>query len=299
MTNGRRRRSGSDEDGIALVAVLWIVVLLAVIAVAVMSMTHMEHRAARNLASQALAEATCDAAIYRAIADLFEPPAHRRWRVDGTPASLAFDGKTVLVAIQDELGRIDLNNASEELLDGLLRSVGVPSGPARALLDAIADWRDEDDDRRINGAEATDYRDTGRSYVPRNGWFQTVEELRLVLGMTDDLFARLEPALTVYSQNRGIDVESAPRAALAALPGMNEAAVSERLRLRAERAASAGDQPGAANSLGQNLAGRAYAIRAIAALDDGTRLIREAVVRLTFNPSRPFVVHAWRTRTTD
>lgn len=117
--------------------------------------------------------------------------------------------------------------------------------------------------------------------------------------MTDALFGRLEPALTVYSQNRGVDIECAPRAALQALPGMTEDTVTERLRARSARAAEADDQPNGNPPLGQNLAGRALSLRARIALDDGTRLTRAAVVRLTFNAQNPFVVHAWRTRPDD
>jgi len=278
-----RARSSS---GIALVAVLWVVMLLAIIAAVVMSETHSAYRATRNASGRAAAEAIADAAINRAIADLMAPPDQRRWRLDGSPAPFVFEGIAVQVSVQDELGKIDLNFAPDELLAGLLRSAGVPPEQSDALVDAIADWRDDDDLRRLHGAETADYRNAGRRYVPRNGLFQTVEELRLVLGMTDAVFLRLEPALTVYSQNRGVDVATAPPAALRALPGMDANAVDQLLRTRAQ-------QP---NPLSANLAGRAFSIRAAVALPDGSRLMREAVVRPTFNPQHPVIVHLWRSR---
>jgi general secretion pathway protein K len=290
------RRSRSSR-GIALVAVLWVVVLLAVIGAAVISETHTEYRAVRNAIRLAAGEAVADAAIHRAIADLLDSAGSHRWRIDGTPAPFQFDGQTVSVAVQDELGKIDLNYAADELLTGLFRSVGVDSRRSAALLDAISDWRDEDDLHRLNGAEAPDYRDAGRRYTPRNGLFQTVDELRLVLGMDDALFKRLEPALTVYSQNRGIDVETAPREALRALPGMDDPAVERRVRARSARADGGPGQPGAPPPT-TNFAGRAFTIRAELDGVDG-RVIREAVVRLTFNPQKPFVVQAWRSRRND
>jgi general secretion pathway protein K len=289
------RRSRSSR-GIALVAVLWVAVLLAVIGAAIISETHTEYRAVRNAIRQAAGEAAADAAIHRAIADLLDSSGTHRWRIDGTPAPFEFDGQTITVTVQDELGKIDLNYAADELLAGLFRSVGVDEPRSTALIDAISDWRDEDDLHRLHGAEAPEYRDAGRRYTPRNGLFQTVDELRLVLGMDDALFKRLEPALTVYSQNRGIDVETAPRQALRALPGMDEAAVESRLRARANRDAGPGQPAGPPQTT--NFAGRAFTIRAELGIADG-RVIREAVVRLTFNPQKPFVVQAWRSRSLD
>src|SRR5438105_375444 len=98
-----------SSEGIALVAVLWVLVLLAVIAAAVMVETHSNYRAVRNIAEQATAEAVADAAIHRAIADLLEGPANRRWRTDGTPGPFDFEGRTVRISIQDQLGLVDLN----------------------------------------------------------------------------------------------------------------------------------------------------------------------------------------------
>src|SRR5579862_7890013 len=141
-----------SSRGIALVAVLWVVMLLAVVAASVVTETHSEYRATRNVTSVAVAEAIADAAIYRAAADLLQAPTQRRWPSDGTPGRFAFEGRTVTLSIQDELGRIDLNYAPDELLAGLFRSVGLKAEQSDALVDAIGDWRDEDDLHRLHGA---------------------------------------------------------------------------------------------------------------------------------------------------
>jgi type II secretory pathway component PulK len=68
---------------------------------------------------------------------------------------------------------------------------------ARGLAAKIIDWRDGDDRRGEAGAERDHYRAAGRTSGPRNGPFETVSELKQVLGMeqiTDELLA----ALTVY-----------------------------------------------------------------------------------------------------
>ena len=72
--------------------------------------------------------------------------------------------------------KIDLNAAAEPLLKGLLDSVGRRGAEAAAqrVVDAILDWRDPDDLKRPNGAEAADYRAAGRKYRPPNAPFEAV-----------------------------------------------------------------------------------------------------------------------------
>ncbi|GAB6064592.1 hypothetical protein JCM30394_33260 [Deferrisoma palaeochoriense] len=50
--------------------------------------------------------------------------------------------------------------------------------------DTVADWADPDDLKRLNGAEAWEYRSRGLPYTPRNAPLQTKEELLLVLGVS-------------------------------------------------------------------------------------------------------------------
>lgn len=51
-----------------------------------------------------------------------------------------------------------------------------------AVIDALLDWVDGNDLARLNGAEAEDYEEAGRRKLPRNAFFQTVEEMSYVMG---------------------------------------------------------------------------------------------------------------------
>ena len=55
------------------------------------------------------------------------------------------------------------------------------------IVDAILDWRDADHIKRLNGAERDYYR-SARGYDPKDGFFDSVQELLLVKGVTADLF---------------------------------------------------------------------------------------------------------------
>src|SRR5262249_27582704 len=143
-----------------------------------------------------------------------------------------FDGWFMQTRIQDELGRIDLNFTDSPMLISLFQSAGLDFQTASSLVDKILDWRDATPFKRLNGAKDQDYRDAGYAYRPRNGAFQSLDELQLVMGMTADLFRRVEPALTIYSGRQFFDPQVAPREALLALPSMDETKVAALIAAR-------------------------------------------------------------------
>ena len=57
----------------------------------------------------------------------------------------------------------------------------------------MTDWKDENDVSRVNGAEASFYKQQGKRYVPRNGYLQSVNEAALIRGaeqIPKEYFAR-------------------------------------------------------------------------------------------------------------
>jgi general secretion pathway protein K len=186
-----------SEEGIALIAVLWMLTLLSIVAAALSLETRSSTRIARNMADNAAARAAADAGIQRAILDLSSDA--RKFLADGTVYNWQFANNTVHISVKDEGSKIDLNQAPEELLTALFASVGVDRGEAQSLADAIADYRDADNLPRPGGAEEAEYRDAGLAWGPKNAPFQTVEELQQVLGMTPEIYERAAPDLTIYS----------------------------------------------------------------------------------------------------
>jgi general secretion pathway protein K len=271
----------------AIVYVLWGVALLSSMAISLLSTGNVAHHLSRHGLQAAQADAMAEAAVSRAVLALLDRRPERRWRVDGVSQDFMFAGVTLRIAIQDELGRIDLNQADQPLLAGLLRSAGLDAQAASSLVDKILDWRDSNPGRRLNGAKDRDYRAAGFAYGPRNGPFQSIEELRLVMDMTPELFQRVAPALTVYSGRQFLDPQVAPREALLAMPGMTPGAVSTVLAGRAGQARAGTIDPIVA------LSGRAFSIRTELPGPSGI-VVREAVVRLTDHPLQPYWLLSWR-----
>jgi general secretion pathway protein K len=201
-----------SEEGIALIAVLWTLIMLSIIAAALSLETRSSARVARNTADNAAARAAADAGIQRVILDLVTVPDAKKFRTDGTIYKWRFANSTVHMSVQDEASKVDLNKAPEAALAALFASVGVDPGTAQSLADAIADFRDPDNLVRPHGAEEADYRAVGLAWGPKNAPFEAVEELQQVLGVTAAIYKRVAPDLTIYSAGAGIFFGSPERA---------------------------------------------------------------------------------------
>jgi len=295
--SARTRPRVHSQSGLALIAVLWLTVLLTVIASGFAFSMRSEVLAARNALSVAQARAAADGAVARMFFELLRPRAIPEvWLADGAGHAWQDEDAAITAVAVDESAKIDLNAAPEALLKGLLQNVGGQDAEtAQRLVEAIADWRDADDLRRPNGAEAADYRAAGLKYGPANGQFAVVGELQRVLGMTPALFARIGDSLTVHSRRPGINVATASRDALLAIPGttaeMVDAYITQRSEARANKLpvppfpAAQGFATGAA---------AVWRIRAQATMPDGVTFVREAVLRPSPDPRQPVLALLWQ-----
>ncbi len=80
-----------------------------------------------------------------------------------------------------ESAKLNINTATSEMLMRLPRMT-------QDVADAIVDWRDGDDEVTGAGAESEFYMAQNPAYRAKNGAFETVYELLLIRGMTDELF---------------------------------------------------------------------------------------------------------------
>ncbi|HEY7300026.1 MAG TPA: type II secretion system protein GspK [Xanthobacteraceae bacterium] len=273
----------------ALVSVLWGVALLSIIAASFLSAGNTSYRLARSGLDVAQDDAIAEGVVNRAVLGLVDITPERRWRADGAAQSIDFAGARARISIQDELGRIDINQADGGPLASLFVSIGLDAQQASKLVDKILDWRSSGELKRLNGAKARDYRTAGGSYRPRNGPFQSLDELKLVIGMNPRLFNRIVPALTVYSGRPFIDPKVAPPEALRALPGMDSGKIASILEAREERAVG----PAGPAELATAQVGRAFTVHAEMERSDRAT-VYEAVIRLTGNAAEPYLMLNWK-----
>ncbi len=91
------------------------------------------------------------------------------------------DGWEVQIEIRDEGGKLPINTMDEALLNRLLEEeLDFDFSTARELSSTLLDWIDEDEKRRLNGAESDDYLSNNPPYRAANRPLQSLEELRLL-----------------------------------------------------------------------------------------------------------------------
>lgn len=276
-----KRGALRQERGFALLSVLWGVALLSLIATVLLSTAFSMRRTASAALDQTRFESMAEAGRALAILGLMEPDPAKRWRVNGTPREVVFDGARLRIAVRDEYGRVDLNAADVTALRQLLRYTSGTFANADALADRIVDWRDMDSLRQLNGAEADDYRTAGKNYAPRNDAFQTVDELRLILGMDEAVFAKLAPLVTVYSHRPGVNLYTASAEMVAALGA----------QAAASNATGGGPLIDGVINIGIPLANWPFRIQIDVLDGEKIAYSTETVLRITDDPERPALIH--------
>ena len=145
------------------------------------------------------------------------------------PAYPLGDG-TVAAWIQDEGGKINVNTLVTpggtkpsvplqiEQLKRLFRLKGLDPAP----VDAIVDWLDRDEIEEPSGAESAYYERLDRPYRCRNGRMDTLAELHLVKGISDEVYRTISPYLTVYTSDESINVNTADPVVLQTLPVLGQ-----------------------------------------------------------------------------
>ncbi|NOQ64655.1 MAG: general secretion pathway protein GspK [Methyloprofundus sp.] len=222
------------DKGLALIVVLWVITLLTIMASSFSLTIQRESAITSGLKERAEAEALAEAGIHYAALMLFSSDEELRWKAFGSLYEIEFAGKKIRVQIADESGKLNINLATKDQLQQLISSVILDEALTDNLSDAIMDWRDANELRLLNGAEQQQYQDEGLDYEPRNAEFQSIEELQMVLGMTTQIYQKLEGMLSVYTNTKEINPSTATRDVLLTLPDASEELVDDYLQQRVE-----------------------------------------------------------------
>lgn len=128
------------------------------------------------------------------------------WHPAADKPNAWFEGMRYAVRLTGEDGRIPLNvdlaedmtlftdilrHVATNLVRGGNQTTGVDKeteADIETIVDSILDWRDCDDEQRVNGAESKYYGSLPRAYSAKNGFFDSPEELMRVKGITPEIF---------------------------------------------------------------------------------------------------------------
>jgi len=208
---------GRQNKGAALVLVLWLVAALSLVVLAsaqgVRQQTRNTGTSLERLRSESVLDAVLQLTAQQLRAEKGKPSQYRLQR-------MVLGDHEIRVEITPASGLIDINVASDELLQALFQRVGGLEPEAAAMLvSRVRDFIDPDDSPSgIGGAEAAQYRAAGWPSMPRNSALEDLSELKAVLGLSAELYEIISPYLGINGQQR-LDINSAPPALIDALTG--------------------------------------------------------------------------------
>ncbi len=297
LSGTHRGSRGSRHRGIALVLVLWTLTLLTVMAVGMTATQRTETALTENVIAEARFRAQSDAAIAYAAFTFLNPPPEpagvlsrggsgadtgdeaAEWLPNGVPRPWTFDGTPINIAVFNEQSRINLNRATVQVLTALLEALGAEEETAAGIADAIADWRDEDDLKLLNGAEDPDYEHAGRPFGAKDAPFVAVEELQQVMGVSPEVYARMAPELTVDTDNDQVDTTFASAAVIAGVQGIDLAAAQLLIEQRDQPAVPGGQPPRAV--------ARGGPLYRVQVREQGNGAVRGMEALITLEPGQP------------
>ena len=281
------------QSGIAIVIVLWMLALLTIMATAYAKTTRTEMLTSSHFSHSAQAKGIAEAGIWLSIYELLKPDHEQTIAKDNTITEIALDYGQARISILEETAKIDLNTARSELLAGLLYSVAkLEPERVATLVDAILDWRDRDNLVHPLGAEDSEYLKNGLSYGAKDGPFNTIDELLLVMGMDSKLFNQIKPVLTIHSHYPGINPQLAPRNALLALPGITVEEVDAYINKRKNNPDTSELPVGVDPRYFAKTRGNIFTVTSRGNQFDNNYII-EAVVFINHNNKPPYAVLSW------
>jgi len=205
-----------SERGFALVAVLLVLAFMGIIGAEFAFSMRLEATAARvykeNIIAGHLAEAGLEQAIREIVADyryvglgdendreadkecpLVFYGVNREARKPLPRKNVPLGGGQFSYCITDEESRVNINNAPPDRLNRLLEAIGLERVDRDTVLDSIADWRDPNEDHRLNGAESEDtYLKLSVPYRSKNANLDSTAELVQIKGITPKLLEGAE-----------------------------------------------------------------------------------------------------------
>jgi general secretion pathway protein K len=255
----RRVRPAGNERGFALIAVLLVLAFVAIIGAEFAYSMRLEATAARvyketliatHLAEAGLEQAIRELAVEYAFVGLGDDKDNKKDGDADAACPLTFYSRERLAikrlphrnvplgagqfsyCISDEQARLNLNTSPPDRVSRLLEAVGVERQARDTLVDGLQDWRDPNEEHRLNGAESEDtYLKLPIPYRSKNANLDSLAELIQIKGVTTKLLEGEEgrPGLaglvTVKSLGQ-VNINTAPRQVLRAL-NLSDAELNE------------------------------------------------------------------------
>lgn len=294
------------DSGVALVIVLWVVASAALLVSSFNAIVRSHAKVTTAELHFAKGEAVLDAGLEMAAARLIDDNEATRWPPNGSPHAFQFGGHNLSITIIDPNGLIDLNKTPIDLLLNFLRQFSGSENEAVKVRDGILQVRQmhggpsEQNTKAKNKIEAEAPGKPNRSQSGQAMILSFIDktQLRHVPGMSEKLYRKIKPFLTVYGRDGAINPNTAPPQVLVALLDVEEndvKSLSENQRDNSTEADSRDSVLQRANAYLNEVSGPTFIISVVATNPRGKRKIgKEFVITIGLDDQAPYRLISWR-----
>lgn len=238
----------ADDRGFALIAVLLVLALLGIVGAEFAFSMRLEASAVRSYKENVIGTHLAEAAIEQATREIVQDFAFVGACKDQPLTFYGSDRAALKLFVRrnvplgsgafsymilDEEARLNLNTSAPDRIDRLLQFGLKLDKSARDVIgDSLQDWRDANDEHRLNGAESDDtYLKLPVPYRARNGNIESIAELRQIKGITREVFEGTADhpglaSLTTVKTPGPVNINTASEHVMRAL-GLSDAEIGE------------------------------------------------------------------------
>jgi general secretion pathway protein K len=287
----------SRPRGFALIAVLLVLAMLGVLGAEFAYSMRLEATSVRAYKDTLTGAHLAEAAVEQAIREIAGDVMHAVLADDG---NLTFYNRARLelkrlprtnvplgtgqfsYRITDEEARLNLNASPPDRVERLLQALGLDKSERDVINDSLQDWRDPNDEHRLNGAESEDYYlKLPLPYRAKNANLDSISELLQIKGVTPAIYHGTagKPGLAAYVTVKSPGQVNLNTASCVVLRALNTSDAECSAIEQSRREGPYTSVPGQFAGRGLSLTTRTYRVEADGIIDGQVRASLTAIVQ--------------------
>jgi general secretion pathway protein K len=213
----RKRHSlASRQEGVVIVAVLWICALIMWFALRIGVETHFQSEEQVNQFRKSQALHLAIGGGFEALARMGQSPsggldkkAGDSWQPDGQPHLVEYQTGQAMVVVEAEQTKVNVNKANAQQIRTVFQKAGIEGGESEKLAETIVDFVNKSGVSHLHGTGMKGaYSEMGLPYGPFKGPLTSLDQMLLIPGVTPQLFYGYGRAEEETEQNESEIVKS-------------------------------------------------------------------------------------------